>query len=299
MVLALCLSFPARGEVSSLPGTVAEVTTDVELRKNPDRSAESHGLLPKGTFVRVLGEVQDRFVNIEVELENGVMEGWVPENSVSAGDLSDSPRGLRPRPETLTAQEPDEAAPPPVKGKKRRSRRVPEDEEILMRRKTSFFYGAAAAVNYAFINASDGTQFTGMGFGVGGHIGFFADKDIPMRLEIGYLDIGGIDDTARQVHFGFIEAGVSVAYQSNGLEIFAKALWAFTANISNLPTNLNNTSLPMSAYGGPWLGAGAGYRWELSQLLSLTARGGYQFALMSNTFSYHVIGAQFLFDIRG
>lgn len=299
MVLAFFLSLAAIAEDPPPAGSIAELSADAELLKAPQRSAQSHGLLPKGTFVRVLGEVQDRFSLVEVELDSGMVEGWLPQSLLTLGDLSSArarPRS-RPRSQALEADPESEAETvSEVKPKKLR-RRVPDDEQILLRRKPTFFYGPNLALNYNLIAAAGGSSYAGIGYTAGAHFGFYLQRDFPLRFEIAYMVVSG-SDASNTIDIGFINAGVSAAYHVNNVELFARVLWAFGASVSNLPGSIGFTGA-VSELGGPWMGLGVGYKMALSPMFQLTGRLGYQLGLNQSVFGIHVIGAQFLLDIQG
>ena len=54
---------------------IAEITRDAELYKQPKDSGPSHGVLPKGTLLRLTGQQESVYYSVELELEQGVIEG--------------------------------------------------------------------------------------------------------------------------------------------------------------------------------------------------------------------------------
>ena len=279
---------------------IAEITRDAELYKQPKDSGPSHGVLPKGTLLRLTGQQESFYYSVEVELEQGVIEGWVKEGFLN---LEQQQKEKKKR-ESIGA----DGFPPPVDpkkageavpAKKRAKLRVPKDEGLLLYRQPTFFFGAHGGGTYSIIPAINGSTFSGAGFSLGVHVGTFLRQNIPLRIELGYSNQGGADASGNPASFAFMELGATCGYLYEGFEFFGRLHYGLAISVSNLPGGLNTTFGPVSDLSSLWIGAGAAYRIPVNEMSNLSIRGLYSMSFLQSPFIFHMLGLQMVFDVNG
>lgn len=293
--------FPSFVRAEPASGLIAEVLEDSELLKDANGTAESYGLLPKGTLVRVTGDTDGPFIPIEVELEQGSVEGWVQKGQLN---LEEQKREAEAEAEAEAAGEevPRKKVTRPTKKRAallRSRKRVPKDEGLLLRRAPSFFYGLNAGSGFSLVRAVDGNVFQGIGFTGGAHVGIFVGREFPLRFDLGYTYLNMVDGTGFPVGFGFLDIGVSGAYNVNDIELFGRVHYAFGMSVTDLPGTLANEFDSVSQLGSIWLGAGAGYRFAISDVTHLTVRGSYSLSLIQAPFFYQLFAITAILDLQG
>jgi hypothetical protein len=264
-------------------GAVAEVLSDAEIVSEPKPGARSFGVLPRGTLLRISGEEEGLYLPVEVELEQGGLEGWILQDKLS-----------RPGQDVEKKSAVEVAEPT-----KRPRRRVPKDEELLFRRQPTFFYGLNAGGLYSLINAFDATSYGGFGFSAGGHLGFFLSRTLPLRIEVGYTSLLASDSNGVAVSFGFLDAGASLSYELKEFEFFGKVHYAFGSSVSALPGALASAFGAVSELGGIWVGAGIGYRFPSSNMVRFSTRLGYHVSLGNSVFAFNTFRLSLLLDFEG
>ncbi len=257
--------------------------SDAEIVSEPKPGAQSFGILPRGTLLRISGEEEGRYLPVEVELEQGGLEGWILQDKLS-------------RP----GQEVKKKAPAETVGTvKPRRRRVPKDEELLFRRQPTFFYGVNAGGVYSLINAFDASSYGGLGFSAGGHFGFFLNPVLPLRIEVGYTSLIASDSAGVPVSFGFLDVGASLAYELKDFEFFGKIHYAIGSSVSALPGALASAFGEVSELGGIWVGAGVGYRFPASGMVRFSTRLGYHVSVGNSVFAFNTFRLSLLLDFEG
>ncbi len=271
---------------------VAELVEDADLQKEPAEGAPAHGLLPKGTLLRLLGDQQGKFIHVEVELEQGSLEGWVRQDRLNLDEQDKEKAKEKPKKRIREIPfDADQAKPTRA--------RVPKDESLLLGRKPSFFYGVGASGNYGLIRSpEDGRFYAGPGFSAGANVGMYVDRSLPIRFEMLYTTLTGASSDGFVAGWGFVQAGFSGAYNIDNIEIFGSMHYAFGISISDLPTDgpLFNSPSDMSSL---WFGGGVGYRIPLSPLTSLTSRAFYSISFSQAPFNFQILGVMFLIDLQG
>ncbi len=259
------------------------------MRREARDTAASYGVLPAGTLLKITGEAEGNFYPVEVELEKGSLEGWVPANLLGLEEQDREQRAQTPaKVEGTTA---------PLVAKK--NRRIPKDETLLLRREPSFFYGVGAGPLLSIINAIDGNSFSGIGISAGGHVGFFLGPELPLRIEVLYNGLSGADARGNGANFGFVDAGASIAYHLSPIEFFGKLSYSLGVSVSSLPGTLNNSFTSVSDLSALWIGAGVGYRFTVSDLLKITTRLSYNLSFLQSPFTFQTIGLLFFIDLQG
>ena len=172
--LILFTSTPAYPEGKA--GSAAQIVKRTDLRKRPADDSPSLGRIPKGTIVTLTGERQNGFVAVEVELEEGSIEGWLPKDTLNKaarnelppveGDEAAEKLPVRRRSDVEPDEEDEEVLIRP------RSRmRVPKDEGLLLRRDPLFIYGLQVTGGLS-MQVPDYTteEYMGPAFGAGAHV---------------------------------------------------------------------------------------------------------------------------------
>src|SRR4051794_32618338 len=83
LLLFVTLLSPVAARAEEKSGTAAQLKREVSLRKEPSASAPSAGRLPKGTILTLQGQEKNGFVAVDVELEDGSVEGWIPRDALN------------------------------------------------------------------------------------------------------------------------------------------------------------------------------------------------------------------------
>src|SRR5688500_13022204 len=215
--LFLIWSLLAPAIAEDKPGTAAQLIQETSLRKEASEDAKSLGRLPKGTVLTLQGDRKNGFVFVEVELEDGSIEGWVRTEALNRqargdddGDDEDEASDKKAKPD-----EPEE--PPPQRPRTRVS--VPKDEGLLLRRDPTFFYGLQAGGGLVvMVPAAVESTFIGPGFGVGAHLGYYVDRNIPIHVELGYSQLTGSDEKTPPdtIQFGFLDIAAIATYSIGG-----------------------------------------------------------------------------------
>jgi hypothetical protein len=252
--------------------------------------------LPKGTLLRLTGEIEGRFYPVEVELEQGNIEGWVRQDFLNLEEQRrEQEQRERRKREGVAAVE---NAPRNTIPRKRNRLRVPKDESLLLGRKPTFFFGVHGGGAWSITNAISGSSFTGLGFSLGGHVGTLLVKDVPVRFEVGYTSVGGQDAAANEGTWGFIDAGLTGGYQVDDFEFFARVHYGYAVSVSNLPGGLNNAFVSVSDLSSLWIGGGIAYRVMASELTNLSVRGMYNLSFLQSPFGFQTFHLQLVFDLH-
>jgi hypothetical protein len=250
-------------------------------------------------LLRLTGEQEGNLYSVEVELEQGTVEGWVRQDRLNLEQQAreqEASKSKASKPEKITTQSP--------KLRRRARLRVPSDESLLLHRETSFFFGLHGGVNWGLIRAVDGAteySYSGLGFTAGGHFGIFLAKQIPVRFEVAYTALSGSDSTTGNTTLGagFVDLGATLGYLIDDFELFANAHYGLGVSITSLPGGLN-TSFPRgSSFNSFFVGAGAGYAMLRSDLTNITARAYYSISFLQNPLGFQVVGLQLVFDVKG
>jgi len=290
LLLSLWVFNPAFGEQGS--GSAAQLIRESTLKKDPDSEAASLGRLPKGTIMTLRGDQQNGYVDVEVELEEGTsIDGWVLQK-----DLNRRARGEDAEEEgdeKLRVEDGEEK----VKRIRPRSKiKVPTDESLLLHREATFFYGIQLGLNYGILQ-SPTTDYLGIGYIAGAHLGFFLDKSIPLRFELGYKQAAGASDTDVVIQVGYFDMSSSIGYLIDRFEFFGTISFLYGASNSDLPTDIviDTTGDFSSLYGG----GGIGYTFPIGEVTDLTARARYLISFNADPLANQMFAIMLYFSFRG
>ncbi len=274
------------------------MTQDSELFKEASLEGASHGILPKGTLLRITGEQEGTFYPVDVELEQGNIEGWVQQDRLLIEKKAAPPKSA----ERKTVQNDSSSASPPPSPRKKARLRVPSDESLLLHRKTSFFFGVHGGGLFGITHGYDGPSgylFTGLSFSGGVHGGFYLRRDVPIRFELAYTNLTGTDAGSNEAGFGFIDAGASVGYAMDEFEFYGNLHYAFAISVTSLPGTLGTRFGSVSSLGSLWIGAGAAYRFYRSALVDVSVRGAYAISFLRNPLGFQTLTVQLVLDMKG
>lgn len=273
-------------------GSAAQLVRESALKKDPDSEAASLGRLPKGTILTLKGEQQNGYVDVEVELEEGTsIDGWILQK-----DLNRRARGEDADEESDDKLRIDEGEEKVKKIRPRSKIKVPKDESLLLHRESTFFYGIQAGLNYGILQ-SPTTDYVGMGFLAGAHLGFYLDKSVPIRFELGYKQAAGASDQDVVITVGYFDMSSSVGYLLDRFEFFGTLSFLYGASNSDLPTDVSiqTTSDFSSLYGG----GGVGYTFPVGDVTDLSVRARYLISFKADPLANQLFALMFYFSFRG
>ncbi len=279
---------------TSLWAASGELKSEAILKQEPSSSAKGLGRLPKGTIVEIKSsEIDNGFVEVLVELEDGEIEGWIPARTVNLPSRSAFREQRRQEVEKSveeTTEEDDSSL------RKRKRRRLPKDEGLLLKRDSTFFYGFQLGGNYGILQSAT-TDYNGIGLAGGAHIGFYLNKNnFPLRIEVGYLQMKG-DSQNSSLDIGFFDTVVHLSYLFDRFSIFGLLSYGFAANLGTLPAELRTlaTSDVSTLFGG----GGAGYTTPLNELTSLGIEVRYTGSFKRDVVALQGIAFQIYLHIKG
>jgi hypothetical protein len=284
------LSGPIFAEDS--PGSAAQVVREVHLKKDPSDDAPSLGRLPKGTILTLRGDRRNGFAEVSVELETGSIDGWVRIDSLNkrarGEDVDDGSS------ERIRIQEGEEEVDVP----RPRSRiAIPKDEGLLLRRDSSFFYGVQVGGAFA-ITQSASTDYFGIGLVGGAHLGFYIDRNLPMRVEVSYLQQNGAAQDGTFIDLGFIDTALSASYVIDRVELFGAIGYAYGISTSDIADTSVTFESP-SDLSTVFAGGGVGYAFPIGEVTDLAIRARYMFGFLQTPVAFQSITLQFYFQFRG
>ncbi|MCB0405390.1 MAG: outer membrane beta-barrel protein [Bdellovibrionales bacterium] len=280
----------------------ARVIFETDLRQRPKEDSRVKGRLPDGSVVILVGKQRGDYQMVEVELEDGTsLDGWVNMNALQRMGGTGAPGG----------------APDPQKPRRRsRTRMVlPEDESLLLRRKPSFFFGVNLGGNFAVIQPAQPVNpgtYTGVGFIAGGYAGFYLQDNVPLRLEVNYLQMNGSDPNiastadpslADSLNYGFLEFAVVPALTFNTLEVFAGLGFALGISIGDTPNGFQpnpgeeiNAASDISSLSAQ---VGAGVTFDLNRDTQMAVRGRYTIHIDTSPILFMGFGVVASLQLRG
>ncbi|MEZ4752124.1 MAG: SH3 domain-containing protein [Bdellovibrionota bacterium] len=279
----------------------ARVIFETDLRQRPTADSRVKGRLPDGSIVIVIGKQRGDYQMVEVELEDGsALDGWVNMNALQllggAGKRGDA-----------DAEKPR---------RRSRSRMVlPQDESLLLRRKPSFFFGVNVGGNFAIIQPAQPVNpgtYTGLGLLAGAYAGFYLQDNIPVRIELNYLQMNGLDPNiasaadstlADFLTYGFMEVAIVPALTFSTLEIFAGIGFALGISIGDTPNGFQpnpgeeiTAASDLSSLSGQ---VGAGVSFELNRDTQMAIRGRYTIHIDTSPILFMGFGVVASLQLRG
>lgn len=248
--------------------------------------------MPKGTIVTQKGERKDRYYHIEVELEDGVVEGWVAEDSLSAASRGNEVD----KKDAKGEQEPEE---PRERMRPSNRLRVPKDEGLLLRREQSFFYGLHITPEISIVT-TDLTPdvYTGFGYSVGAHLGIFSGPSLAFHAETNYTMVQGIGSSnGQQLQFGFFDVNAQIRYFIDRFEIGGGIQYSVGISFNDIPPELGlTTPMDMSSLYGM---ATVGYRFSLNEVLTTALRLRYAMSFVRAPVAVQRIGFDIFLEFGG
>ena len=273
-------------------GDAVQIKRETRLRRDPTEDSPSLGRLPPGTILTMKGSRRGKYLRVEVELEGGdALEGWIESESLD-----------RPARELESVTDNEKRKPRIKSGRIS----VPEDEGLLLRREPTFSYGLFGGANYSFLQTQYSNDFySGIGFGGGGHIGYFVLPDLIARLEVGFNRLNGTsatDTTGLSLSFNFLDIAIVPSYTISNFEIFGGLQYSFGLGVGDIPAQMKAAGTMVfstSDVNNFGLQAGAGYRFNVGFQTDLAVRAKYSLSFLKYPFSFQAISLSLALDIRG
>ncbi|MBM4303746.1 MAG: SH3 domain-containing protein [Deltaproteobacteria bacterium] len=268
LILFLFLfSLPVKAEEFS-GGSAAELSSGTVLLRGAQKDAEVIGRLPKGTVLTILGESEGGWVKVEVELVDGVEQGWIDESAIKGAEQ----------------QELDDNRSQAKKKKKKNKKRsrLPEDELAVIKRDPSFTYGVYAGGNFGILSpAYDEVTLQGMGGQGGAFIYWYLSRESSLGVELGVTQLSGSE--SQPIDSLSVKSGVArlfdvsavFEYLYQNFRFFGVLQYSKGIGISDFPLDQVESA---SDFSGLWFKAGAGYSIPLSDVVSLVGKGTYGYS---------------------
>ncbi len=242
---------------------------ETELKRGPEDTSETVGLLPAGSIVKIREQKKPHFIFIEIELETGMAEGWIRMQALEQKPL------VFPAPKLI----------------------VPKDEAILIRRDPSFQFGFHLGANLSFIGSDvSDLLYVGPGFIGGGYVSMFLNPKFLLRFEAGYSLVQGSSDDNLNLSFGFFDLCILPTYLLDSFEIFGGLQYSIGLSVVDIPTGIVVES--PTDLSSIWGVIGAGYRMRVGST-SVLVRLRYGTAFQRNPFVFHVFGLTTSIEFNG
>lgn len=267
---------------------------ETELRKDPYPDSESLGLLPAKSIVTLTGEEKGKFVQVEVELEEGVVQGWIESKSLTKKEA----------PEEGESEEEEEKKIIKVRKakKKKKTIPVPGDEGILLGRKPTFSYGFVGGGHLDFLSVQDPQDsLSGYGFMGGATLSFLLDPTFRLRTEVDYAVHSGTNSNDKLLSFGFLDISATGEFPlSESFYLLAGFQYSLGIGMDNADSVASTSSVgAASDVSGIWGLAGLGYKFPLGETTALSLRARYAGAFMASPVGFHTFGLQAVWEIEG
>lgn len=282
LAFALGLS-PLYGETTE--GDVGELSSETLLYQKATDESEVLGKVPGGSVFTFLGEKENGFAKIRIELEDEEdIEGWIDSR------LLKKPKTPKP---VATETPRDKKGPP----KNLRRGAVPKDEALLLRRDPSFKYGVYAGPIFSIMSHQygDGT-YSGMGFTGGGFLGLYLDKEILIRGEVGYAAPTGAGEDGT-LSFGLLDIGVTAEITLDRLVLFGSLRYDMGIGIGDIPRTVALTAA--SDLNSVWADFGGGFKFPVNEVTALVIKGRYGFSFLRAPVAFQTFGAILYLEIIG
>jgi len=276
---------------------VISTRRETELRKDAFPDSESLGILPAKSIVTLTGEERGNFVEVEVELEEGIVTGWIDSLAIRKKIVKE---------ETVEEEEDDSQKKvlKVRKGKRKKKRRipVPEDEGVLLRRDPTFSYGITAGGQLDMLSIEEPVgDAKGSGFTFGAGLSFLLDPSFRLRTELSYSNQSGMDTNGRFLSVGFFDIAALGEIPLGG-DFFALGGIQYSMGLSldNEDAAVNTKFLTeASELSGIWGQLGAGYRFPLGEQVYMSIRAKYAGSLMRSIVGFHTFGLQAVLELEG
>jgi hypothetical protein len=278
-----------------------QLLRESELLKSPSPTGKSIGRLPRGTVLKVTGALKGKFVQVDVELQDGWETGWVRATDlrkVSKKILGESSGRPSPRSDTTDDGSEDEGDPD-----YNAKYSIPKDEGILLRREPSFLYGIQLTGGASILTDEAGANYLGPAFGGGAHFGIFLARNMPLRLEAGYLltsgtsPEGAVIAAGTPVSVGFFDLGLMVGYDIGAWEVFGGFTYSMGVSVNDIPKEIQIAA--PADFSSAWFVAGGGYRIGVSDVIAIVLRGRYGISFLRGPLGFQTIQAGAYLELRG
>lgn len=282
---------PLRAEEFS-GGTAAELARATNLLRDPQEDAEIIGRLPKATILNLLGNRSGKWLKIEVELVNGVEQGWVDESALKS--TVDE--------EKTTSDENGDRKSDEKKSKRGKKRAIPEDELAVLKRDSSFVYGVFGGANYGTLDSSyEQVLFQGIGGQGGGLFSFFLNREMTLGVEVGITQLSGAQAPTST---GAVKSGTArlldiaavYEYLYRNFRFFGALQYSAGIGIADFPPDQPPSA---SDFSGLWLKGGVGYSFEISTVLNLVLKGFYGYSFNRVYIGFQNFGVSAYLEFRG
>lgn len=270
-------------------GNAAELATEAKLLRGPQDDAEAIGRLPKGTVLTLLGENKGRWVKVEVELVDGVEQGWIEQKAIKSSFSEDNEESGQ-----LGSK----------KGRKtKKRRRLPEDEIAVLKREAAFNYGVYGGVNYGILaSAYEAPLYQGLGVQGGGFFGYFLTPEITLGAEVGFTQLSG--SQAQTANSSLVKSGTArlldiagvFEYFYRSFRFFGAVQYSMGIALADFPVNLPPNASDVS---GLWVKAGVGYSLALTDVVNLVAKGFYGFSFNRTHIGFQNFGISAYLEFKG
>lgn len=237
----------------------------------------------------VLDESKGGFVRVEVELIDGVEQGWVDEKSIK-----DS---------ALEAEENKNLSQKKNKRRKKK-RRLPEDEMALLRRDSTFTYGLYLGGNYGVLAATDSASslYQGIGGQGGGFWRYFIAPDMTLGADVGVTQIQGATAINQNTNTSLVGSArlldITAVYEYLYQEFlfFGAIQYSLGMSLADFP---KEDPYSVSDIGGLWIKGGAGYSINLNEVVSLVGKGFIGYAFNRNYIGFTTFGLSAYLEFKG
>lgn len=274
-------------------GNVSTTRRETEVRKEPYPDAESLGILPAKSLVTLTGEEKGKFVEVEVELEEGSLTGWIESKVLSKKETEENQEGGDEEKTIIKARKPK---------KKKKAVAVPSDEGILLGRTPTFSYGFLVGGHFDFLSVeTPQNSLRGYGFLGGGSLSFVLDPNFRLRTEVDYSVHSGVTETDKLLSLGFLNISATGEIPiGSQFYILAGLQYSFGIGIDNTDTVVSAQSVAAASdVSGIWGLAGLGYKFPLGEISNLSIRGRYAGAFLTTPIGFHTFGLQAVWEIDG
>jgi len=287
----LLLAVPAQADVTA--GDVSSTRRETELRKEPYPDSESVGILPAKSLVTLTGEEKGKFVEVEVELEEGSVTGWIELKALSKKKSEDGDESDESEPKIIKSRQPK---------KKKKAVAVPSDEGILLGRNPTFSYGFVGGGHLDFLTVEDPeVKVSGYGMLGGATLSFILDPTFRLRTEIDYSVHSGTTDQNKLLSFSFLDISATGEIPlSTHFYVLAGIQYSLGIGLDNADSVASVQKVAAASdVSGIWGLAGLGYRFSVGEMSSLSLRARYAGAFMMSPVSFHTFGLQAVWEIDG
>ncbi len=293
-LVLVALVFSTLGLSEASPSDVSSTRKETELRKDPYADSESLGLLPAKSLVTLTGEEKGKYVQVEVELEEGVVQGWIESKSLAKKEVSEG------------EESEEEAERKIIKVRKAKKKRktipVPSDEGILLGRQPTFSYGFFGGGHLDFMSVeTPEDSVSGYGFMGGATLSFVLDPTFRLRTEVDYTVHSGVNGTDKLLSFGFLDMAVTGEIPiSSAFYVLGGFQYSMGIGIDNADSVVSSNSVASASdVSGIWGLAGVGYKFSIGETSSLSLRARYAGAFMATPVGFHTFGLQAVWEIEG